>query len=74
MPRNLLCGVLGSEIFCSQKKNAWSHFTIAQPSLSSPHFGFTLMNVYRNTGYSKAIVPRTGWYSALNKNNIFVRY
>jgi len=50
MPRNLLFGVLGSEIFCSQKKNGWSHYSMAQPSLFFPYFDFTLMNVYMNTG------------------------
>jgi len=37
-------------IFCRQKKNGWSHFAMAQPSLIFPYFDFTLMNVYMNTG------------------------
>jgi hypothetical protein len=34
----------------SQNKNGCSHFAMAQPSLFFPHFDFTLMNVYMNTG------------------------
>ena len=37
-------------ILLAKRKNSWSHFTVAQPSLIFPYFDFTLMNVYRNTG------------------------
>ena len=51
MPRNLLFCTLGSEIFfAAKRKNGWSHYSMAQPSLSFPHFDFALMNVCGNTG------------------------
>ena len=36
--------------FAAKRENGCSHFAMAQPSLFFPHFDFTLMNVYMNTG------------------------
>ena len=36
--------------FCSQKRKMGESIFKAQPSLFFPHFDFTLMNVYMNTG------------------------
>ena len=33
-----------------QKKNSWSHYIMAQPSLFFPYFDFTLISVYMSTG------------------------
>ncbi len=35
---------------CSQKRKMAETIFMAQPSLFFPHFDFTLMNVYMNTG------------------------
>ena len=36
--------------YAAKRKNSWNHLAMAQPSLFFPHFDFTLMNVYMNTG------------------------
>ena len=40
----------GAQINFAAKREKWlSPFEVAQPSLFSPYFDFTLMNVYMNT-------------------------
>lgn len=36
--------------FAAKREKWLKPFAVAQPSLFFPHFDFTLMNVYRNTG------------------------
>ena len=55
----IVCGIrcfelnyilLGAHIFAAKREKWLSPFEVSQPSLFFPHFDFTLMNVYMNTG------------------------